>query len=296
VRDALAFAAPTVTILSPKSASDSGSPVFYEACATSPACASGISAMRIYTASGVNAYTVNGAHIETFITLAAGSYSTVVQAWDNCGGVAKTPVNITVKNTAGVSVFLPTSGVANTPAHLAASAQNPECSAGMNAIRIYTANGTSPYTVLSNHLNTFVNLAPGTYTLTVQAWDNCGHVYKSQFTQSGGGGTGGYLYAVNNGQGKVVQLDIANGVLTNPNGSGNPPSYAAGSGANEIAVDPGSSFAYLTTSNGIVGYQIDQSNGALMPMPGSPFALKGTQPNDISIDPNGNFLFVAYYS
>lgn len=61
--------------------------------------------MRIYTASGVNAYTVNGAHIETFITLAAGFYSAVVQAWDNCGGVAKTPVNITVKNTAGVSVF-----------------------------------------------------------------------------------------------------------------------------------------------------------------------------------------------
>ena len=105
MRDAFGFAAPTVTVLSPKSASASGSPVFYEAYATSPACASGISAMRIYTAPGVNAYTVNGAHIETFITLAAGSYSTVVQAWDNCGGVAKTPVNITVKNTAGVSVF-----------------------------------------------------------------------------------------------------------------------------------------------------------------------------------------------
>jgi len=119
VRDAFDFAAPTVTVLSPKSASASGSPVFYEAYATSPACASGISA-----------YTVNGAHIETFVTLAAGSYSTVVQAWDNCGGVAKTPVNITVKNTAGVSVFLPTSGVANTPAHLAASAQNPECFVG----------------------------------------------------------------------------------------------------------------------------------------------------------------------
>lgn len=163
-------------------------------------------------------------------------------------------------------------------------------------MRIYTANGTSPNTVLSNHLNTFVNLAPGTYTLTVQAWDNCGHVYKSQYTQSGGGGTGGCLYAVNNGQGKVVQFDIANGVLTNQNGSGNPPSYAAGSGANEIAVDPGSWFAYVTTSNGIVGYQIDQSNGALMPMPGTPFALNGTQPNDISIDPNGNFLFVPYYS
>lgn len=293
----MAFATtPTVTILSPKTASDSGSPVFYEAYATSPACASGISAMRIYSAAGVNAYTVNGAHIETFITLAPGSYSTVVQAWDNCGGVSKTPVNITVNDTAGVSVFLPASGVSNTPAHLAASAQNPACSAGMNAMRIYTASGTSPYTVLSNHLNAFVNLAPGTYTLTVQAWDNCGHVYKSQFTQPGGGSSDGYLYAVNDGQGKVVQFDIAKGVLTNPNGSGNPPSYAAGSGANEIAVDPGSWFAYVTTTSGIVGYQIDQANGALMPMPGSPFALNGTAPNDISIDPNGNFLFVTYNS
>ena len=292
----LAFAAPTVTVLSPKSASQSGSPVFYEAYATSPGCASGISAMRIYTASGVNAYTVFGAHIETFITLAPGTYNTVVQAWDNCGGVAKTPVAVTVNQTAGVSVFLPRSGVSNTPQHLAASAQNPACPAGMSAMRIYTANGTSPYTVLSNHLNTFVNLAPGTYTLTVQAWDNCGHVYKNQFTQSGGGGSDGYLYAVNDGQGKVVQFDIANGVLANPNGSGNPPSYAAGSGADEIAVDPGSWFAYVTTSNAIVGYQIDQSNGALRPMPGSPFPLNGTGPRDVSIDPNGNFLFATYNS
>ncbi len=293
----LAFATtPTVTVLSPKTTSASGSPVFYEAYATSPACASGISAMRIYSAPGVNAYTVNGAHIETFITLAPGSHSTVVQAWDNCGGVSKTPVNITVNVTAGVSIFLPTSGVSKTPAHLAASAQNPACSAGMNAMRIYTASGTTPYTVHSNHLNTFVNLAPGTYTLTVQAWDNCGHVYKSQFTQPGGGSSDGYLYAVNDQQGRVVQFDIANGVLTNPNGSGNPPSYAAGTGANEIAVDPGSWFAYVTTTNGIVGYQINQANGAFMPMPGSPFALNGTAPIDISIDPNGNFLFVTYES
>ncbi len=293
----MAFATtPTVTVLSPKTASASGSPVFYEAYATSAACASGISAMRIYSAPGVSAYSVNGAHIETFITLAPGSYSTVVQAWDNCGGVSKTPVNITVNGTAGVSVFLPTSGVSNTPAHLAASAQNPACSAGMSAMRIYTANGTSPYTVQSNHLNTFVNLDPGTYTLTIQAWDNCGHVYKSQFSQPGGGSSDGYLYAVNDSQGKVVQFDIANGVLTNPNGTGNPPSYAAGSGANEIAVDPGSWFAYVTTTNGIVGYQINQANGALTPMPGSPFALNGTAPEDISIDPNGNFLFVTYNS
>jgi hypothetical protein len=64
---------------------------FYEAYATSPSCSKGISAMRIYTAPGVSAYTVNGSHIETFIKLKAGTYNAVVQAWDNCGGVGKTP-------------------------------------------------------------------------------------------------------------------------------------------------------------------------------------------------------------
>ena len=82
-----AFAATTVTVLSPKAGAGSGSPIFYEAYATSPNCANGISAMRIYSAPGVSAYTVDGAHIETFIPLSAGTYSTVVEAWDNCGGV-----------------------------------------------------------------------------------------------------------------------------------------------------------------------------------------------------------------
>ena len=95
-----------------------GSPVFYEAYATSASCANGINAMRIYTAPGVNAYTVDGDHIEAFIPLKAGTYSTVVQAWDNCGGVAKTPVNISVNSNAGVSVFLPSSSSAGTPVHV----------------------------------------------------------------------------------------------------------------------------------------------------------------------------------
>ena len=85
----LALAAPTVTVISPKTNGNAGSPVFYEAYATSASCAAGINAMRIYSAPGVNAYTTYGARIETFINLAAGTYGTTVQAWDNCGGVAK---------------------------------------------------------------------------------------------------------------------------------------------------------------------------------------------------------------
>jgi hypothetical protein len=53
--------------------------------------------MRIYTAPGVSAYTVNSNQLNTNITLSSGTYNTVVQAWDNCGGVGKTPIAITVK-------------------------------------------------------------------------------------------------------------------------------------------------------------------------------------------------------
>jgi hypothetical protein len=80
-----AYSESTITVISPKAGISGGSPVFYEAYATSAGCAKGIASMRIYSAPGVNAYTVNGAHIETFISLSAGSYSTTVQTWDNCG-------------------------------------------------------------------------------------------------------------------------------------------------------------------------------------------------------------------
>jgi hypothetical protein len=53
--------------------------------------------MRIYSATGVAAYTVNGGNLDTYIKLASGHYNTVVQAWDNCGAVYKTPISITVK-------------------------------------------------------------------------------------------------------------------------------------------------------------------------------------------------------
>jgi hypothetical protein len=53
--------------------------------------------MRIYTAPGVAAYTVNASSIDTYLTMANGNYNTVIQAWDNCGNVYKTPVSITVE-------------------------------------------------------------------------------------------------------------------------------------------------------------------------------------------------------
>jgi 6-phosphogluconolactonase (cycloisomerase 2 family) len=284
-----ALAAPTINLIAPKSGFNSGSPVFYEASATS-SCSKGIAAMRIYTAPGVNAFTVNGAHLETFIKLKPGNYNTVVQAWDNCGGVAKVPVPLTVSSTATVSVFLPRSGTALSPVHFAASAQSPSCARGITAMRIYTANGVTPYTVNSNQLDAYVQLAPKTYSATVQAWDSCGNVFKNSFQLTSNSDADAYLYN-SSASGTIAQFDISsNGKLVNPNGSGNPPQFSSGSTAFSIAIDPGGWFAYVPNqASGIFGYQISRTNGALVPMQGSPFSQSGFGP--AFMDPTGNFLY-----
>ncbi len=295
-----AHAIPAVTVISPKTGSTAGSPVFYEAYATSPGCAKGIASMRVYSAPGVSAFSVNGAHMETFIPLSPGSYSTVVEASDNCGGVGQTAVNLTVSSTAGVSVFLPNSASATSPVHIAASAQNSSCAAGINAIRVYVASATSPYTINSNQLNAYINLLPGTRQLTVQAWDNCGHVFKTQLSKSITTTPDANLYAVNlNGTASTIyQFKIAvDGTLQNPNGAGKLPEVSAGSGADTLAVDPGGWFLYASTINNIYGYQVNPANGKLRPMPGSPFPLNDSNnvvPPVIQVDPSGNFLFARY--
>src|ERR1700728_128346 len=91
---------PVVTVSSPTNNSSDGSPVHYVASATSPQCSKGISAMRIYTAPYTSAYTVESDQINTDLTFQPGNYNTVVEAYDNCGGVGTTDVNITVQNSA----------------------------------------------------------------------------------------------------------------------------------------------------------------------------------------------------
>src|SRR5579884_1003215 len=170
------WAAPTITVASPASGTNAGSPVYFDATASTPSCAKGIAAIRIYSAPGVNAFTTDSFHLETFLSLKPGTYNTVIQAWDNCGGVSKVPRRIIVNNKAGVSVFLPSAGANTTPVHFAVSAQNPSCQSGIAAIRIYPAPHVNAYTQTGNlsTLDAYIDLLPGTYGAVAQAWDNCG--------------------------------------------------------------------------------------------------------------------------
>ena len=89
-----------VYVTSPANNSNVGSPVDYVATATT-SCSKGVGSMGIYTAPYKLAYVVQGASMNYNLALSPGTYNTVVEEWDNCGGAATTPVTITVSGGGG---------------------------------------------------------------------------------------------------------------------------------------------------------------------------------------------------
>jgi hypothetical protein len=170
--------APEVQVTSPANNSSVGPQVRYTATASS-SCANGVAAMGIYTQPGVLAYVVQGASLNTVLSLSAGTYSTVVQEWDNCGGFAKTPVTINVAGTQSqssglVHVTAPTNNAHVSPTVQFVASASSACKTGVAAMGIYTAPGVLAYKVNGNQLNTLLTLKPGVYQTVVQEWDNCG--------------------------------------------------------------------------------------------------------------------------
>ncbi len=91
-----------VSVSSPADNSTVGSPVNFKATATT-SCSKGVSAMGIYTAPYQLAYVVNGDSMNYNLPLNPGTYHTVVQEWDGCGGASTTPVTIIVSSGGGKS-------------------------------------------------------------------------------------------------------------------------------------------------------------------------------------------------
>src|ERR1700733_14391484 len=86
----------TVYVSSPTNNSIVSSPVEYKATATTSTCSKGVASMGIYVDNSL-VYVVDGAYMDHDLSLSAGSYHTVVEEWDHCGGATYTTVNITVK-------------------------------------------------------------------------------------------------------------------------------------------------------------------------------------------------------
>jgi len=73
-----------VWVASPTDSSSVSSPVTYAASATTT-CSKGVASMGVYVNNQLK-YVQNGAKLNTSLTLTPGTYDTVVQEWDMCGG------------------------------------------------------------------------------------------------------------------------------------------------------------------------------------------------------------------
>jgi 6-phosphogluconolactonase (cycloisomerase 2 family) len=309
---------PVVTITSPGSGASVGSPVNYVASASSPSCSKGISALRIYTATGVNAYTINSNRLNTNINLPVGSYNTTVQAWDNCGGVGKATVNITVSkiNLAPPKFLYATEYKAG---KIAEYVVNP-LTGSLNP----TSQGSTwahwgPVDIASDHWGNHLYVAnEGSHDLNAyfinRSSGNLTQVPGSPFKLAGTGNrvtvhpSAHFVYAISTNSGGVSDINAfavqSNGSLTPVPGS---PFAGTGSPLEAaLTIDPTGKYLYASaTSNGhgaVAAFTIDQTNGALTPLPGSPFltptypgctSFCSISPTDLAVDPTGKYLYAA---
>ncbi len=309
---------PVVTVSSPGSGSSVGSPVNYVASATSTGCAKGIAAMRIYTASGVTAYTINSNKLNTNINLPVGTYNTVVQAWDNCGGVGKTAVNIKVSkiNLAPPKFLYATEYKAGRIAEYKVNSLTGSLTATSQGS---AAAHSGPVDIASDHWGNHL------YVVNYGSHDLNGYVINrssgnltmvpgSPFALPGNGlrvvvhPSVHFVYASSNNSSSAGSISAfkvqSNGSLTPVPGS----PFAEGSAtAGALAVHPSGKYLYAAVNlpgfaGAVAVYDINQVNGALTPVAGSPFAVPTyagcnqfchPQPSDLQVDPTGNFLYAA---
>jgi hypothetical protein len=153
--------------------------------------------MGIYTAPGQLAYVGNGDNLNTSLNLSPGTYNTVVEDWDNCGGAGTTAITITVtgSSSSGVNVTSPANkSTVSSPTNFVATAST-SCSKGVASMGIYTAPGQLAYVVNGASLNTSLSLSAGTYNTVVQEWDKCGGAATTPVTITVGSSSGGSSFS-----------------------------------------------------------------------------------------------------
>jgi len=179
-----------VSVSSPINGATVGSPVHYVATASTTTCSKGVASMGIYV-NNVLEYVVNGASLNTYWLLAPGTYGTVVEEWDYCGGATFTSLTITVTGQTGVWVTSPTNNSkVISPVNYVATASTTTCSKGVASMGIYV-NNVLQYVVNGASLNTKLNLNPGTYNTVVEEWDYCGGAAYTPVAITVQGGQGG---------------------------------------------------------------------------------------------------------
>lgn len=193
-----------VTISSPGSGTTSSSPVHYVATATASSCAAGVASMGIYVNNKLM-YVVDGAALNTSLSLSPGSYSSVVEEWDNCGGATFTPVAINVGQPTGVVVTSPANNsISVSPVIYKATGSTSTCAKGVASMGIYVDNRLA-YSAAVSSINTSLSLTPGAHSTVVEEWDYCGGASFTQVTVN-----------VVNKSGVLVSAPASSSTVTSP--------------------------------------------------------------------------------
>jgi 6-phosphogluconolactonase (cycloisomerase 2 family) len=303
-----------VLVSSPPNNSQISSPVHYIASAASPKCSKGIIDMRIYLAPHVVAYNVHSSALDTHLSLTPGTYKTVVQAWDACGGVGKTPVNFTVKApglkpvrfvyvSAAASNFIPqVFGFVANPTNGSLS-PTPQASvlpvnrigalaADKGGYRLYATDGSAVYAYFIDRRNGNLSAVPGS-PLPTSPWSAVALAVHPSGKLVFVGGDSGSASAI-----QVFSVN-SDGSLTAA--AGGPISTTAP--VAKLIADPSGKYLYALTGVdtipppfSIEAFVIDTNSGALTPVPGSPYSIPtpvcSGQPKDMT-DLYGRFLYAA---
>lgn len=178
----------TVNVSSPSMGQQVGSPVTFKATASSSTCSRGVASMGVYVDDSLKVVQ-NGTSLNTQISLSPGTYNTVVQEWDYCGGSTYTPITIAVTNQTGVFVTTPTVNSTVSPTVNYVATSRSSCSAGVASMGVYVDNSLQRVQTGSS-LNTTVSMSAGKHNTVVQEWDNCGGSTYTQVPVNVATGTG----------------------------------------------------------------------------------------------------------
>jgi 6-phosphogluconolactonase (cycloisomerase 2 family) len=276
-------------------------PIHIVASATSPGCVGGIAAMVIYTADNYIAYETYSSYIDVQLALTPAYYNTWVKAFDNCGGVGFVVLFSYVQSSTGtVVVNSPEANLTySSPVYFYASATT-QCSKGVAAMGIYTANHQLAYSVNSSTLKTTLKLAPGTYNLAIQEWDNCGGAVNTLETitvaPQGISNSPEFVYIPRTGSPWIdgFWVSPASCALNTTPGSPFPAHYQPyGTAGDPLGVYV---FAANQDSQDVNVYQIDHDNGGLTQTVESPVQVPqygNLHPTAIIVDAKGRFVYVA---
>jgi hypothetical protein len=159
-----------VSVQSPTVGAALGSPVHFQATATSP---SPITGFVVYANDQI-VYQTKSPSLNASVALNAGTYSIYMRAWDSTGAYGTSPpflITVGPSGSVQVTVQYPVAGITLvSPVRFAATAASAH---PITRFAVY-ANSRNIYQTNSSSLNANVALPVGIYSINVRAWDSSG--------------------------------------------------------------------------------------------------------------------------